>query len=213
MKRQNLNDILVIYPLYLIFRTFLRYRIAKRRKNTKKIGFYTRTCGNLIAVYCLPRKILEISPDFNHFVTCYWKEHYSLWPWDELEQGEELKNIFRKKIQKSVGNIDIHDAKSVANAIEFFNGYERQAKFIVNSVRVYEYFGYAWRIPIVDRELNDFFLKVPLQYRMTTRIIYICNMQKMFFLLKILKNYRILTVQQKSPVIWLIYPRKNVKIL
>ena len=47
-----------------------------------------------------------------------------------------------------------------------FNGYERQAKFIVNSVRVYEFFGYAWRIPLWDRELIDFFLKVPLKYRM-----------------------------------------------
>ena len=149
------------------FQDFLAVQeLQKEGKIPKKSVFIPGHCGNLIAVYCLPRKILEISPDFDHFVTCYWKEHYSLWPWDELEQGEELKNIFRKKIQKSVGNIDIHDAKSVANAIEFFNGYERQAKFIVNSVRVYEYFGYAWRIPIVDRELNDFFLKVPLQYRM-----------------------------------------------
>jgi asparagine synthase (glutamine-hydrolysing) len=149
------------------FQDFLAVQeLQKEGKIPKKSVFVPGHCGNLIAVYCLPRKILEISPDFDHFVTYYWKEHYSLWPWNEQEIGEELKNIFRKKIQKSVGNIDIHDPKSVANAIEFFNGYERQAKFIVNSVRVYEFFGYIWRIPIVDRELIDFFLKVPLQYRM-----------------------------------------------
>ena len=150
------------------FQDFLAIQeLHKEGKIPKKSVFIPGHCGNQIAVYCLPRKVLESTPDFDHFVTYYWQEHYSLCPWIEQERGGgELKTIFRKKIQQSVGDIDIYDAKSVANAIEFFNGYERQGKFIVNSLRVYEFFGYVWRIPIVDGDLNDFFLKVPLKYRM-----------------------------------------------
>jgi asparagine synthase (glutamine-hydrolysing) len=42
---------------------------------------------------------------------------------------------------------------------------ERQAKFIINSVRAYEFFGYEWRMPFWDTELINFFLKVPMKYR------------------------------------------------
>jgi asparagine synthetase B (glutamine-hydrolysing) len=42
---------------------------------------------------------------------------------------------------------------------------ERVAKFIVNSVRVYEFFGYSWRMPLWDNELIGFFSQVPLKFR------------------------------------------------
>jgi asparagine synthase (glutamine-hydrolysing) len=42
---------------------------------------------------------------------------------------------------------------------------ERQAKFIVHSVRIYEYFGYQWSLPLWDFELVDFFRTLPFQYR------------------------------------------------
>ncbi len=42
---------------------------------------------------------------------------------------------------------------------------ERQAKFIIHSVRIYEYFGYQWSIPLWDFELVDFFRTLPFEYR------------------------------------------------
>ena len=62
-------------------------------------------------------------------------------------------------------DISVHNNESCANAIELFDFNGRQAKFIVNSVRVYEFFGYPWRIPLWDVELIDFFLKMPLALR------------------------------------------------
>jgi len=44
---------------------------------------------------------------------------------------------------------------------------ERQSKFIVNSLRVYEYFGYQHRIPLWDSELKNFFKNVPHKYKKT----------------------------------------------
>ena len=137
--------------------------LQKEGKIPKKSVFIPGHCGNLIAGDCLPKKILEMPPNNDQFITFALHEHYLLWPWNERE-GEELETHFRHKIQQSVGNIAIYDAESLANVIEYFNGSERQAKFIVNSVRAYEFFGYKWKIPLWDAE--DFFLRVPLKYRM-----------------------------------------------
>ena len=64
----------------------------------------------------------------------------------------------------------IRDRDSWANAIEYWDFQERQAKFIVNSVRVYEFFGYSWRLPLWDNELIEYFKKIPLSYRMNTNL-------------------------------------------
>ena len=92
------------------------------------------------------------------------KKHYNLWKWP---QGSELEQIFKEKINKCSRGLEIKDNDSCANAIEFLDFNERQAKFIVNSVRAYEFFGYEWRIPLWDTELINFFLKVPMKYRIS----------------------------------------------
>lgn len=89
------------------------------------------------------------------------KMHYSLWRWSEAEFG----SLFKGKIQKSVGKLSVFDNESCANAIELFDFDERHGKYIINSVRVYEFFGYQWRMPLWDTELIDFFLQVPISYR------------------------------------------------
>lgn len=173
---------------------FQDFLAVKELKETgiisKNAVFVPGHSGNLIAGDCLPRKILNMSFTRDQFITYSLREHYLLWPWNEGGE-EDLRALFQQKILQSVGDIDIHDAESLANAIEYFNGYERQGKFIVNSVRVYEFFGYAWRIPFWDAELMDFFLKVPLKYRMryTDRYLYM-NYAKNFLFIKNRKKLR-----------------------
>jgi len=93
------------------------------------------------------------------------KKNYNLWKWPS-----ELEHTFKEKINKSTTGLEIKDNETCANAIEFFDFNERQAKFIVNSVRAYEFFGYEWRIPLWDTELIDFFLKVPIKYRISQNL-------------------------------------------
>ena len=147
----------------------------------QKSVFIPGHCGNLIAGDCLPGNFPEMLPNNGQFITRALQEHYLLWPWNESE-NRELEKIFRERIQQAVGDIDIHDADSLANTLEYFNCNERQAKFIVNSVRVYEFFGYTWRIPLWDAE--DFFLKVPLKYRMRygDHYLYIKYAEKVLFI-------------------------------
>jgi len=103
------------------------------------------------------------------------KKHYSLWKWNEAK----FEPLFEGRIRKSVGNISVHDNESCANAVELFNFSERQAKFIVNSVRVYEFFGFEWRIPLWDAELIDFFLQIPISHRLN-QFLYISYARKLF---------------------------------
>ena len=103
---------------------------------------------------------------FEKFLEDNLKKHYALWRWS----ADELGPLFKDRIRKSMGEISVHNNESCANAIELFDFDERQAKFIVNSDRVYEFLGYQWRMPLWDTELVDFFLRVPLTLRVGQRL-------------------------------------------
>jgi len=110
--------------------------------------------GDMLAGSHIPEYCLDNSADFNSeaYLAASLKKHYNLWPY-----GQE--------ISKSTSGLEIKDNETFANAIEYFDFNERQAKFIINSVRVYEFFRCEWRIPFWDTELIKFFLKVPIKYR------------------------------------------------
>ena len=55
-------------------------------------------------------------------------------------------------------------------AFEHWDYIERQAKFIVNSASVFDYFGYEYRLPYWDLELVDFFRTVPFEYKIYKKL-------------------------------------------
>lgn len=94
-----------------------------------------------------------------HFI---FSEHHSDWDWGTDRQ---LTELFEESVRSIIPPVLAGDSESGANAIEFFDYHERQAKYIINSVRTYEYYGYEWRVPFWDNEFMEFFMKVPLGYR------------------------------------------------
>lgn len=90
-------------------------------------------------------------------------KHYSLAPW--IKFSSKSNEFWFKRIQ------DLSELKDISNGIELANAYEkwewqeRQAKFICNSVRVYEFFNYNWWMPLWDAELMSFWETVPLKLR------------------------------------------------
>ncbi|KKH50071.1 hypothetical protein EO95_05910 [Methanosarcina sp. 1.H.T.1A.1] len=120
--------------------------------------------GDMLAGSHIPPYCLDNSADFNSeaYLAASLKKHYNLWKWP---YDQELENIFKQRISKSTSGLEIKDNETFANAIEYFDFNERQAKFIINSVRAYEFFRFGWRIPFWDTELINFFLKVPIKYR------------------------------------------------
>jgi len=87
----------------------------------------------------------DIQVKLDRFVKKITKRHYILKPYYRDSKIElKLKNYYSKN----------HLPHSL---IDNYNMKERQSKFIVNSVRVYEYFGYSHRMPLWDEELVRFF--------------------------------------------------------
>jgi asparagine synthase (glutamine-hydrolysing) len=97
------------------------------------------------------------------FIDSIYKKHYYLSDWQS--KNNQYSKIFKNKIIKNIKlNNDISNELG-ASLIEEWEWRERQAKFICNAVRVYEYFGYEWRIPLWDYELIKFWSKIHLEKR------------------------------------------------
>lgn len=92
--------------------------------------------------------------------------HYRLWPNPSYRELE----AFRARIQSHIQVPESLDASQAASSFEYWDLQERQAKFIVNSLRVYESLGYQWRMPFWDARLMDFWAAVPLQLRLNRKL-------------------------------------------
>lgn len=58
----------------------------------------------------------------------------------------------------------------LCSVAEAWNWQERQAKFIVNSNRYYDFFQLDWWMPLWDKPLVDFWLQVPLSFRQNKQL-------------------------------------------
>ncbi|GAB1468190.1 asparagine synthetase B [Candidatus Cloacimonadota bacterium] len=94
------------------------------------------------------------------------QQYYRYWAWDR----DKYCNAFAKRIRASVPLQYAMSAADGASAFEEWDWAEHQAKFTVNSLKLYEFFGYTWRIPLWDRELMDFWSSVPLHLRMGRKL-------------------------------------------
>ncbi len=87
--------------------------------------------------------------------------HYSLFDWSD--KAAKLLPVFNNRIMQVLG--DINRLPDNACAFELWDVSQRQAKFIINSLRVYEFWNYDWWMPFWDHEYMNFWTGVPLTYR------------------------------------------------
>lgn len=73
----------------------------------------------------------------------------------------ERKSTIRRVIKSLVEDYKL----SPSQIPETFDWQERQSKFIVNSVRCYEYFGFDWRIPLWDNQLIEYWMRIGMNGR------------------------------------------------
>jgi asparagine synthase (glutamine-hydrolysing) len=90
--------------------------------------------------------------------------HYNQWYWRSV--CPHLKDSFSERIREILSVYPpIEDKSQAIGAFETWDFESRQARFIVNSVRVYEFWGCKWMLPLWDNELTDFFSKIKLELR------------------------------------------------
>jgi asparagine synthase (glutamine-hydrolysing) len=105
---------------------------------------------------------------------------------DRFDHASLLQKILQKHYWRSVGNTgpdrqapiwkqrivecgeieaDVSSAADFASVFECWDWQERQAKFISNALRVYEFFGYDWWMPWWDDGMIRFWQQVPVALR------------------------------------------------
>jgi len=89
--------------------------------------------------------------------------HYSLWDWPG--DAKRLRGQLDRRVETITGPIPDCTPEQAADFYELWDLEERQAKFICNSLRVYESFGHEWRLPLFDHELMDFWARIPVHFR------------------------------------------------
>jgi len=77
----------------------------------------------------------------------------------------EVQSELERRIRNIIGEVPPETPDRAINAYESWEWQERQAKFIVNSCRVYEFWRYEWRMPLWDQEITGFWERVPVRYR------------------------------------------------
>jgi asparagine synthase (glutamine-hydrolysing) len=91
------------------------------------------------------------------------KSHYSLVGWSR--KLNKTRKYWKNRIIKNCEIQEIADGYEYADAFEKWDWQERQAKFIVNSIRVYEFFGFDWWLPFWDNDFMCYWQSIPLKYR------------------------------------------------
>lgn len=126
--------------------------------------------GDMVAGSHLPSEALEGGgqPDV---VAWIWRRYFRLWPKEGL--SPQLMAALKARIELVIRDMSEAQPRTPAEAAHLFDQYgwqERQAKMIVNSVRVYEHHGFAWRLPLWDAELMEFWPRVPVAERYGKRL-------------------------------------------
>lgn len=86
-------------------------------------------------------------------------KHYHTPVYSSASHKERISNQLRRLSSR-------HYAPS-----EIWNITNRQAKYIINSVRIYEKLGHEYRLPLFDTEITEACLSMPLQFRVD-RVLY-----------------------------------------
>jgi asparagine synthase (glutamine-hydrolysing) len=77
----------------------------------------------------------------------------------------EQKRIIIDRIRSALEDIPTTDKNEIIAAFEYWDWCERQGKFILNALNVYDFFGYDWYIPFWELDWMEFFMGLPYSWR------------------------------------------------
>ena len=91
---------------------------------------------------------------------------YSLWNllYDKYYNANLLRLRYERKLKRELREKFRSKSHSKEDFLNEFNNWGikvRQSHFVINSVRLYEYFGLDWRLPLWDSEFSKFWNSIP----------------------------------------------------
>ena len=155
---------------------FLAIQALRRRGFVPKDAvFINGNSGDFISGGHIPKSLWEVPQGLSPAerrdwaVKAYIDKHFSLWQ-DLLtpDRAERVASRVHASIRESVPQ-DLPPS-SEHGLYEFLECQGRQAKFVITGQRVYEYFGYAWRLPLWDKVYLDFWETVPLSAKIQQKL-------------------------------------------
>lgn len=116
--------------------------------------------GDFISGGHIPSRLLEANAGMDDLIEAIIDKHYSLWR--SLKTPENLARIEARIL----GDLDLErdanlTARELAAHYERWEYHERQAKYIVNGQRIYDFLGLNWALPWWDREYVEFWQNLP----------------------------------------------------
>lgn len=114
----------------------------------------------------VPDEWLRTSPSENDVVEYVLDEHYSLWEWDDAD----LRDSFADRIAASARTAAVETGPEAAAAYEQWEWTTRMTTFTNADLRLYEWFGLDWWLPLWDRRYVSFWASCPLSARHGKRL-------------------------------------------
>lgn len=130
--------------------------------------------GHCCVTGYLPKSIYRLVPDNESYAKNIIATHFTGRP---FAKNTVLTLNNAREILTKDKHIRTHE--ELASEIIRFNWQERQAKYITNSIRAYEFFGFSWWLPLWDDEFMNIWHSVPLNYRLN-RLVYIDFVNTLF---------------------------------
>ncbi len=97
------------------------------------------------------------------------KKHFSLWGNLKTDQNiSRVKELLKKELKNE--NLSVDSDYKVHGVYEYLEFINRQSKFVITDQRVYEFYGYEWRLPLWDDEYLKFWEKVPKEYKINQKL-------------------------------------------
>jgi asparagine synthase (glutamine-hydrolysing) len=120
--------------------------------------------GDFVAGSHIPAAAFDHSPiDTGLLVECILRRHY--WRSAGKDGPRPHAAVWKNRILDRAEAGRVYLPAELADAFEKWDWQERQAKFICNAVRIYEFFGHDWWMPLWDAEFMSFWEGVPLALR------------------------------------------------
>ncbi len=106
---------------------------------------------------------------FNNLLDQILIKHFSLWGYLKNKKNISIiKKNLSYEFNKSL--ISFEDPSRDHLIYEYSGFIDRQSKYVVNGQRIYEYYGYDWRLPLWDQDYLNFWRKLPLDHKFRQKL-------------------------------------------
>ena len=126
-------------------------------------------CGDLLGGSYLPKGYKFKSKDLmsDGIVEYIYKNHFNL---DNPIQASSI-NLIKNHIKETLKYFpDVKNIDDFVSINEAWFTNHKVAKYLVNSLRLYEFFGFEWRMPLWDNEIVEYWYRIPNNQRINDKL-------------------------------------------